>query len=323
MSNTISNFQDIEINDLLFLKNQKLRILQREEKIKYLESLFRYSPIPITNNIKKEININTNSQNKSNINKNLHLSLPRIKTIENGTMNSYERMKNYKVFFHKKRNKSENKVKNILIKSGFSYNLIDKNESFENKENKKKKKSIVKRLSKIDELKNDIFQKFIEDNPNTQKHKLDSDNIKLNQQIKYKKIKFEDYLKMQIKAESILKPKLGDDSTDLIEYINAIQGIRENIIENIIKDINNTENRFNNEKPNVDTKFNVVNKTINIHKWKNLFFLRDYQRFFMKGLKGRISNNNFYQMQKKFLEINSICFAESKGQEVKNIEMPK
>ena len=323
MSNTISNFQDIEINDLLFLKNQKLRILQREEKIKYLESLFRYSPIPITNNIKKEININTNSQNKSNINKNLHLTLPRIKTIENGTMNSYERMKNYKVFFHKKRNKSENKVKNILIKSGFSYNLIDRNESFENKNNKKTKKSIVKRGNKIDELKNDIFQKFIEDNPNAQKQKLDSDNMKLNQQIKYKKIKFEDYLKMQIKAESILKPKLGDDSTDLIEYINAIQGIRENIIENIIKDINNTENRFNNEKPNVDTKFNVVNKTINIHKWKNLFFLRDYQRFFMKGLKGRISNNNFYQMQKKFLEINSICFAESKGQEVKNIEMPK
>ena len=323
MSNTISNFQDIEINDLLFLKNQKLRILQREEKIKYLESLFRYSPITINTNIKKEINISTNSQNKSNKNKNLHLTLPRIKTIENGTINSYERMKNYKVLFHKKRNKSENKVKNILIKSGFSYNLLDKNESFENKNNKKTKKSIVKRGNKIDELKNDIFQKFIEDNPNTQKQKLDSDNMKLNQQIKYKKIKFEDYLKMQIKAESILKPKLGDDSTDLIEYINAIQGIRENIIENIIKDINNTENRFNNEKPNVDTKFNVVNKTINIHKWKNLFFLRDYQRFFMKGLKGRISNSNFYQMQKKFLEINNICFAESKGQEVKNIEMPK
>ena len=66
-----------------------------------------------------------------------------------------------------------------------------------------------------------------------------------------------------------------------------------------------------------------MDKTIYIHKWKNLFFLRDYQRFFLKGLKGKISNNNFYQMQKKFLEINNICFAESKGQQIKNIEMPK
>ena len=50
---------------------------------------------------------------------------------------------------------------------------------------------------------------------------------------------------MQTKAESILKPKLGDHSTDLIEYIKAIKGIRENIIENIIQEINNAENRFN------------------------------------------------------------------------------
>ena len=34
MSKTISNLQDIEIKDLLFMKNQKTRIQEREEKIK-------------------------------------------------------------------------------------------------------------------------------------------------------------------------------------------------------------------------------------------------------------------------------------------------
>ena len=98
MSKTISNLQDIEIKDLLFMKNQKTRIQEREEKIKYLESLFKYTPKTISNNIKSESNIKTNSKKKSNKNKNLHLKLPKINIIDNNTMNSYERMKNYKVF---------------------------------------------------------------------------------------------------------------------------------------------------------------------------------------------------------------------------------
>jgi len=324
MSKTISNFQDIYIKDLLFMKNQKSRILAREEKIKYLESLFKYTPNTMGNIIHLETNIKSNSKNKAN--KNLHFKLPKINILGNNTMNSYERMKNYKVFFHKKRkNTEENKVKNILIKSGFSYNLHDNNDLIVNNQNQNQnnKKSIVKNGKKMDELKNDIIQKFVEESPKSQKPKKESDKIEINQETKYKKIKFDDYLKMQAKAESMLKPKLGENSSDLIEYIKAIQGIRLNIIENIIKDINNAENRFNIEKPSDDSNFNVMDKTIYIHKWKNLFFLRDYQRFFLKGLKGKISNNNFYQMQKKFLEINNICFAESKGQQIKNIEMPK
>ena len=76
MSKTISNLQDIEIKDLLFMKNQKSRIQEREEKIKYLESLFKYTTKTISNNIKSESNIKTNSIKKSNKNKNLHLKLP-------------------------------------------------------------------------------------------------------------------------------------------------------------------------------------------------------------------------------------------------------
>ena len=323
MSKTISNFKNIERKDLLFMKNQKSRILQREEKIKYLESLFKYSPIEINDNIKAPKNIKKSFLNKSYKNKNLHLILPSIKTIQNNTMNSYERMKNYKVLFHKnKNNASKNKVKKFLMKSGFSYNLTENNAIKETKENKDNKKNSEQKGNRLDELKNDIKRKFIEDSPNTQRSKLDKDN-NINQPPKYKKINFEDYLKMQTKAESILKPKLGDHSTDLIEYIKAIKGIRENIIENIIQEINNAENRFNNEMPNVDSNFNVIDKSIYIHKWKNLFFIRDYQRFFMKGLKGRISNSNFYLMQKKFVEINNICFAPPKGQQIRDIEMPK
>ena len=315
MSKTISNFKNIERKDLLFMKNQKSRILQREEKIKYLESLFKYSPIEINDNIKAPKNIKKSFLNKSYKNKNLHLILPSIKTIQNNTMNSYERMKNYKVLFHKKKNNaSENKVKKFLMKSGFSYNLTEKNAIKEIKENKDKKKTSEQKGNRLDELKNDIKRKFIEDSPNTQRSKLDKDN-NINQPPKYKKINFEDYLKMQTKAESILKPKLGDHSTDLIEYIKAIKGIRENIIENIIQEINNAENRFNNEMPNVDSNFNVIDKSI--------YIIRDYQRFFMKGLKGRISNSNYYLMQKKFLEINNICFAPPKGQQIRDIEMPK
>ena len=326
MSKTISNFKNIERKDLLFMKNQKSRILQREEKIKYLESLFKYSPIEINDNIKAPKNIKKSFLNKSYKNKNLHLILPSIKTIQNNTMNSYERMKNYKVFFHKKRNNtldskvknilfksgfsynlhnnnefiitnqndnqkkknnaSENKVKKFLMKLGFSYNLTENNAIKETKENKDNKKTSEQKGNRLDELKNDIKRKFIEDSPNTQRSKLDKDN-NINQPPKYKKINFEDYLKMQTKAESILKPKLGDHSTDLIEYIKAIKGIRENIIENIIQEINNAENRFNNEMPNVDSNF------------------------------------NYYLMQKKFLEINNICFAPPKGQQIRDIEMPK
>lgn len=326
MSKTISNFKNIERKDLLFMKNQKLRIIKREEKIKYLESLFKYSPIDINYNAKTPKDIKKGFLNKSYKNKNLHLILPNIKTIQNNTMNSYERMKNYKVFFHKKKNNtSENKIKKFLIKSGFSENFTENNnikDNKEKKENKDKKKNSENKGNKIDELKNHIKQKFIEDSPDTQRSKLKKDD-NINQPPKYKKINFEDYLKMQTKAESILKPKLGDNSKDLIEFIKAIKGIRENIIENIIQEINNAENRYNNERPNVDSNFNVIDKSIYIHKWKNLFYIRDYQRFFMKGLKGKISDSNYYLMQKKFLEINDICFAQPKGQPIRDIEMPK
>ena len=89
---------------------------------------------------------------------------------------------------------------------------------------------------------------------------------------------------------------------------------------NILLQINNAENRFNNEQPLVDSEFHVKDQSLNLHKWKNLFYIRDYQRFFLKGLKGKISNSNYYLMQKKFLDINKICFSEPKGQAIKKLK---
>ena len=89
----------------------------------------------------------------------------------------------------------------------------------------------------------------------------------------------------------------------------------------IIKQIfNNAENRFNSERPEVDSELLGRDTSIYSHRWKNLFFLKDYQRFFSKGLKGKISNNNYYLMQKKFMEIYNICFGEGRELSIKPIE---
>ena len=348
MSKFLNNINTIRQNDLLYMHNKQLRIMEREEKIKNLESLYKTPLLAFSNY--SNFRINHNSNKKKINNKKSNLNLPRINTIPNKTLSSFERMKNYKVIFHKKNNNvSENRVKKFLTQSGFSLDVGDKNKkkltskkiiklkedkkeenidknietrkSQKNIERIKSKTSTEIKTNKIDELKNDIKHKFIDDKSNTNKSNNDVNDK--NNKKKYKNINFEDYIKMQNKAEIALKPKFGDESKDLIEYIKAIQGIRQNIVENLVNEINNAENRYNNEKPEEDSEFNIKDKSLYVHKWKNLFFLRDYQKYFLKGLKGKISNNNYYLMQQKFLEINSICFAEPKGQPIKNIEIIK
>ena len=352
MSIIIDNIKRINKRDLKLINNQKLRIIDREKKIKYLESIFKSPPITFNDMAKTSNDFNIIHHNKviSKNNENKQLNLPRINTNPNKSINSYERMKNYKVYFNKKKGGlSENKVKTFLIKSGFSFNPVKKDKISNKKEKNEKKenakidinsnieekkdkegKEIINdkvKLSKKDiriiQLKNDIKQNFIEEKQNTNRSSIDSEDTINKKKKKYKKIDFEHYLKMQIKAEIALKPKLGDNSNDLIEYINAIKDIRHNLIDNFVSEINNAENRFNKEKPEVDSEFDIADKSLYAHKWKNLFFLKDYQRFFSKGLKGKISNNNYYIMQKKFLEINEICFAEPKGQAIKTIERTK
>ncbi len=152
---------------------------------------------------------------------------------------------------------------------------------------------LSKKNIKFDGLKNDNKHNLMEDAKNTNRSKADSEDSNNQKKKKYKKINFDYYLKMQTNAEIALKPKLGDDSNNLIEYIKAIKDIRHSLIDNFVEEINNAENRFNNEKPEVDSEFSIKDKSLYEHKWKNLFSLKNYQRFFSKGLKGKISNNNY------------------------------
>jgi hypothetical protein len=223
-------------------------------------------------------------------------------------------MKKYKVVFKKKKDiLPEEKIKKFLHQSGFTYipsrmNADDPKGMANDKNNKDKLNG------KYD--KNNIDEDRINSN---RTKKEDKKEFKKN--IKNKKMDFEYYLKMQSKAEIFLKPKIGDNSNDLVNYINAIQGIRENLIIDILSEINKTENRYNKEKPEIDANFSVKDKGLNVHKWKNIFYLRDYQKYFLDGLKGKISNSNYRQMQRKFFQINHVCFSEGKSHfnDVKNI----
>ena len=77
-----------------------------------------------------------------------------------------------------------------------------------------------------------------------------------------------------------------------------------------LDEINKTEDRYNKEIPDIDTDFFSVDKTLRENRWKNSFSLDEYQQFFSKNLKGKISGMNYRQMLKKFGEISSICFSQ-------------
>ena len=76
-----------------------------------------------------------------------------------------------------------------------------------------------------------------------------------------------------------------------------------------LDEINKTEDRYNKEIPDIDTDFFSVDKTLRENRWKNSFSLDEYQQFFSKNLKGKISGMNYRKMLKKFGEISSLCFS--------------
>ena len=113
---------------------------------------------------------------------------------------------------------------------------------------------------------------------------------------------------MQSKAEVRFRPRFGDSSLELVKYINKVSDIRKNVLKDILDEIKGTENRFNDEKPEVDSNFKSRDKTLIDNRWKNSFSLDEYQQFFMRNLKGKISSMNYRQMTQKFREITSMCF---------------
>ena len=76
-----------------------------------------------------------------------------------------------------------------------------------------------------------------------------------------------------------------------------------------LDEINKTEDRYNKEIPDIDTDFFSVDKTLRENRWKNSFSLDEYQQFFSKNLKGKISGMNYRKMLKKFGETSSLCFS--------------
>ena len=125
-----------------------------------------------------------------------------------------------------------------------------------------------------------------------------------------KKYDFNGYLKLQSKAESRFRPRYGDNSLDLVNYIQKVSNIRRYLIKDILDEIRGAENRFNVEKPEDDSNFKSKDKNLIDNRWKNSFSLEEYQQFFMKNLKGKISSVNYRQMLKKFRQISLMCFSE-------------
>ena len=76
----------------------------------------------------------------------------------------------------------------------------------------------------------------------------------------------------------------------------------------LLYEINKTEDRYNKEIPDLDSDLTSKDKNLVENKWKNSFYLDEYQQFFMRNLKGKISSMNYRQMTQKFREITSMCF---------------
>lgn len=123
------------------------------------------------------------------------------------------------------------------------------------------------------------------------------------------RMSYKKYMKLQSIADLKFRPRLGETSYDLVNYIRKIDGIRKGVVNDLIYQINNVENRYNIENPREDSRFNTKMQGLYHHKWKNIFSLRDYQDLFTENLKGKISIKNYEIMTKNFKEIFLMCFA--------------
>lgn len=123
------------------------------------------------------------------------------------------------------------------------------------------------------------------------------------------RMSYQKYMKLQSVADIKFRPALGDTSYDLVNYIRKIDGIRKGVVNDLINQINNVENRYNIEKPKEDSKFSTKMQGLYHHKWKNIFPLKDYQKLFSENLKGKISSKNYELMVKNFKDIFLLCFS--------------
>ena len=276
ISKTINDIEKMNMRHINSLSNYEYQILKREKEIEQIDLMLGI-------NSKKRDSLKSNMNNLGF--KTFYNARPRKLSLPQ--LNSYERMKNYQIKIKKGKSFKPKDNRDLIIEKFFSklrhhHNIKGLNSLFNDKNiinNDNKALSLIKEDSKIS---------------------ID------------KKISFDDYNKIQAKADILLKPKMGHSSDDLVKYIHSIQIIRQDLIKEIIDEINNAENRYNKEIPEKDTIFDTKNNNLSIYKWKNCFPLTDYQKFFLKGLKGHISEGNFNKMKNKFIEIHKKCFTPSK-----------
>jgi hypothetical protein len=145
-----------------------------------------------------------------------------------------------------------------------------------------------------------LLNKYADSNKN--KH-LFNDDIS-------RRYNFDRYIKLQSVADIKFKPRLGDTSQLLVNYIEKVSKIRKQMIGNVLDEINNAENRYNLEKPKVDFNFKSRDKNLIDNRWKNTFSLDEYQRFFSRNLKDKISSMSYLKMIQNFKQISLICFSE-------------
>ena len=103
MSKEINNLNTINQKNLLYLHNKGLRILKRQKKINYLDSLFNPPQLISINTIKSSFNNKKKQKSKDKENK--KVDFPIINTSPNKTLSVFDKMKNYKVLFKKKKKK--------------------------------------------------------------------------------------------------------------------------------------------------------------------------------------------------------------------------
>lgn len=126
-----------------------------------------------------------------------------------------------------------------------------------------------------------------------------------------KKYSFNNYLKMQDRAEIKFKPRYGDTSNELVNYINKVSRIRKQVIDDVVNEISKkAENRYNSENPKVDFNFHSKEKILIDNRWKNAYSLNEYQKYFLKRLEGKVSSKYYREMLKNFHQISLLCFSE-------------
>lgn len=239
-----------------------------KESDEFLLKKSKYNSLNLSNKLNSESNSFNLSLNNYNNNSKTRDKIIKLPIIDSNNISTYTKMKQYKVFLPKHREKKE-----------ISYQ--EQEEKVQN-----------------------FLNKYAKANNKSNKYLIDEDGLS-------KKYDFDSYLKLQSAAEIKFKPRFGDSSYLLVNYIQKVSDIRKKIVDDVLDDIKrNTENRYNLEKPDIDFNFRSKDKHLIDNRWKNTYSLDEYQRYFIKNLRGKISDMSYLNMVKKFKKISLICFSE-------------